>query len=101
VAARRAEQARALADQAPVLEAVGFDDATLAREVAAASVVVNATPLGSGGEGPPFDSAALGAHHVVVDLVYHPETTSLVQSARDRGAAAFNGLGMLVHQAAL
>ena len=101
VAARRIEQAVSLAQPGGVLQAVGFDDGTLAREVAAASLVINATPLGSAGEDPPFDPAALGDHHAVVDLVYHPETTPLVRTARGRGAVGVNGLGMLVHQAAL
>jgi shikimate dehydrogenase len=32
--------------------------------------------------------------------VYHPPLTPLVEAARARGAAAANGLGMLIHQAA-
>jgi shikimate dehydrogenase len=36
-----------------------------------------------------------------VDLVYHPTSTPLVEMARRRGASAVNGVGMLVHQAAL
>lgn len=72
-------------------------------DVAGAEVVVNATPLGMGraaGEPLPVDPARLRAGQVVVDLVYHPEVTPLLAAARDRGAVAVNGLGMLVHQAA-
>ena len=36
---------------------------------------------------------------VVVDLIYHPATTPLLAAARDQGAVAVNGLGMLIHQA--
>jgi shikimate dehydrogenase len=38
---------------------------------------------------------------VLVDLNYGPGRTSLRDQARDRGMAAFDGLGLLVHQAAL
>ena len=36
----------------------------------------------------------------MVDLVYHPAVTPLLAAARERGARAVNGLGMLIHQAA-
>lgn len=67
----------------------------------AADLVVNATPVGMEGypAGPPVDPARLGPGQVVVDLVYHPATTPLVAAARQRGAVATGGLGMLVHQA--
>jgi shikimate dehydrogenase len=38
---------------------------------------------------------------VVVDIVYHPLDTGLLRAARAAGAATVDGLGMLVHQAAL
>jgi shikimate dehydrogenase len=76
-------------------------------DAAGADLVVNATPLGMAGAravgGPPeiaVDPARLGAGQLVVDLVYHPVVTPLVEAARARGAAAANGLGMLIHQAA-
>lgn len=68
---------------------------------AGADLVVNATPLGMGGDpGTAVDAALLGPGQLVVDLVYHPLVTPLVAAARERGASATNGLGMLVHQAA-
>ena len=60
-------------------------------------------PVGhAGGDAPdlPVDPATLGPGQLVVDLVYHPAVTPLVEAARARGAAATNGLGMLIHQAA-
>lgn len=73
-------------------------------EVADADLVVNATPVGMGADSRalPFslDPARLGPGQSVVDLVYHPFVTPLVAAARERGAAATGGLGMLVHQAA-
>ena len=78
-------------------------------EVAAADLVVNATPLGMAtgadrgrreGRVLPFDPALLGPGQTVVDLVYHPLETPLLAAAAERGATSVNGIGMLVHQAA-
>ena len=69
--------------------------------------MVNATPLGmadaggGGGAAWPIDPSLIGAGQVVVDLVYHPRVTPWLEAARDRGASVANGVGMLVHQAAL
>ena len=49
----------------------------------------------------PLDPDYLVPGQVVVDLVYHPATTPWLRAARDRGAVTQNGLGMLVHQAAV
>ena len=70
-------------------------------------LVVNATPLGmaggTAGGAPtwPIDPSLLHAGQAVVDLVYHPSETPWMAAARSRGATVDNGLGMLVHQAAL
>jgi shikimate dehydrogenase len=83
-------------------------------DIAAADVVVNATPIGMLGSGAasssatsssgepalPLDPASLRGGQVVVDLVYHPEVTPLILAAGEHGAVAISGLGMLVHQAA-
>ena len=73
-----------------------------ASDVPAAGIVVNATPLGMASSPAelPFDPELLGPGQVVVDLVPSP-TTPLLEAATSRGALAVNGLGMLVHQAAL
>ena len=63
-------------------------------------LVINATPLGMGGEGKlPIDPERLGPGQVVNDLVYHPLVTPLLAAAAARGALAVGGLGMLLHQA--
>jgi shikimate dehydrogenase len=70
-------------------------------------LVVNATPLGMGAnreaERPewPIDPALLVKGQCVVDLVYDPPVSPWLAAARRRGADTSNGLGMLVHQAAL
>lgn len=73
-----------------------------AAEAAEADLVVNATPVGMAGDPSlPLDAGLLGPGQVVADLVYHPLATPLLEAARSRGAMAVNGLGMLIHQAAL
>jgi len=49
----------------------------------------------------PLDASFLVAGQVVVDLVYHPAVTPWLLAAKERGAVTHNGLGMLVHQAAV
>ena len=65
----------------------------------AVDIVVNATPLGVAGEAIPHP--ALGREVLVVDLLYRPAVTPLLAAARDAGAPAYGGLGLLLHQAAL
>lgn len=77
-------------------------------ELSDAEVVINATPLGMGvvvttagvPEPLPLDPRLLTDGQVVVDLVYHPAVTPLLEAARARGLRTVNGLGMLIHQAA-
>lgn len=99
VAARRLDAAIAAASLAPGGLGIGLDD--VGRAIDGADVVVNATPLGMQGEAPPFDPDVLVGCRLVLDTVYHPEATPLLAAARARAVPAANGLGMLVHQAAI
>ena len=89
----------------PVAELVGTASATVhpwseaTAVVGDAAVVVNATPLGTEGADP-VPGAAWHPGQSVVDLVYSPPNTPLVEAARAGGAHAWGGLGMLVRQAA-
>jgi len=59
---------------------------------------VNATPVGSRGvPGSPFEGPFDGA--LVYDLVYDPDPTELMVSARAAGCTVIGGLAMLVAQA--
>jgi shikimate dehydrogenase len=69
-------------------------------QLAAAELIVNATSIGFASDDLPLDPALLHPEHLVADLVYHPLDTALLRAARDAGARTFDGLGMLVHQAA-
>lgn len=99
VAARRMDAAVAAAALAPDGRAV--DLGSVADELGAADLLVNATPVGMQGEPAPIDVALLPAAAVVVDTIYHPAETPLLAAARGRGLRSVGGLGMLVHQAAL
>jgi shikimate dehydrogenase len=102
VLARRPERAAAAAALAGVRGRV-VEPAEADVDVAAADVVVNATPLGMAGVlagRVALDPALLSASQVVVDLVYEPLETPLLTAARAKGATAVDGLGILVHQAA-
>ena len=70
-------------------------------DVRDADIVVNATSVGMGADELPCDPALLRAGQVVADLVYHPRVTALLRAAHAAGAHPVDGLGMLVHQAAL
>lgn len=103
VAARRAAPAKACVKLAGAVGRLGSTD-----EAGEVDVVINATPVGMGevvalrGEPElPVDPERLGEGQLVVDLVYNPLVTPLVAAARAKGIAAVNGVGMLIHQAAL
>jgi shikimate dehydrogenase len=96
VAARNPGAAHGAARLAPDGSAVALDDLPVERF----DVIVNATPLGMGGEPPPFDPSRLHGEQFVFDTVY-PAETPLLTEARARGLRAAGGLGMLVHQGAL
>jgi shikimate dehydrogenase len=103
VAARRPE----MAERALGRGRVGTID-----EAGDVDVVVNATPVGMGvvvafdertppPDVFPVDPERLSPGQLVADLIYEPAVTPLVAAARARGIAAVNGLGMLIHQAAI
>ena len=77
-------------------------------DVSRADIVVNATSVGMGVDPParsaddlPCDPHLLHGGQIVVDLVYHPLRTAWLAAADELGARTVDGLGMLIHQAAL
>lgn len=74
-------------------------------EVPGVDLVVNASPVGMAG-GPDSSSSPVPVEllddgQIVIDIVYEPRVTPLLAAAAERGAPTINGVGMLVHQAAL
>jgi shikimate dehydrogenase len=73
-------------------------------DLSGAELVVQASSVGLADPGawhPLVERQRLHGGQLVVDLVYHPARTALLEAAEAAGAAVVNGLGMLVHQAAL
>ena len=66
-----------------------------------ASIIVNATPVGMypNTDMSPVDLAPFYALEGVLDLIYNPARTRLLQMAEEKGVTAVNGLFMLVAQA--
>jgi shikimate dehydrogenase len=101
--AAKASTAAALAGSAGLAVEVGEGADSAAQE---ADLVVNATPVGMAGTGGSDASGLLApgllrAGQVVVDLVYAPRPTPWLAAAAGAGATTVDGLGMLVHQAAV
>jgi shikimate dehydrogenase len=71
----------------------------LADELAAADLLVNATPVGTGSGESPVPVRLLRPDLAVLDLVYRPSPTRLVRDARAAGGRAEAGGGILLGQA--
>ncbi len=71
----------------------------LPRVIAGADLVVNATPVGTGADETLVPAELLRPDLAVLDLVYRPSPTRLVREARDVGAPAEAGAGILLGQA--
>ncbi|MCC8122451.1 MAG: shikimate dehydrogenase [Oscillospiraceae bacterium] len=102
---RTAERAALLCalDEQGVLRPAGFDIETLRREARQTDLLINCTSLGMHGTQGQFDDVTfldeLPAGTPVYDLIYAPPETKLLAEAAKRGLPAYNGLGLLVHQA--
>jgi shikimate dehydrogenase len=98
------------ADRARSAAALAGDAGRVGRpeDLGLVELVVHATSSGMAGGGGELTLGSQGpvdpfirSGQVVMDLVYVPALTPLLQLARDRGAVTVGGIGMLVHQAAI
>lgn len=99
VAARDAEKTSKVVALAARAQGRSVSWAGAATSAPSCDIFVNATPIGTG-TGDPLPDVTWKEGQVVVDLVYDPPATALVERARAGGSYAWGGLGMLVHQAA-
>ncbi|MEA3342308.1 MAG: shikimate dehydrogenase [Chloroflexota bacterium] len=86
------------------LRALPLTQETLIGSARTADLLVNTTTVGmwphvNGSIWP--DGVSVPSHLTVFDLVYNPLETRLLRQARESGARAIDGLGMLVRQGAL
>lgn len=97
IANRDAKRADRLASEVAARHA-RFDEVSRADKY---DIVINATSMGQSdvGEESPIPEEAMRAGQVVMDIVYKPVRTRLVEAARRRGATVINGGRMLLHQA--
>ncbi|MGT2756999.1 shikimate dehydrogenase [Streptococcus ovuberis] len=66
------------------------------------ALLVNATSVGMDGQSNPLpEGCSLDASLLVADIIYRPLETPLLVRAKKEGLIAVNGLGMLLHQAAI
>jgi shikimate dehydrogenase len=67
-----------------------------------AAALINATPVGMEPEADaiPMEPRLLGRFSLVLDIVYRPLKTRLLQEAEARGCRTIDGLQMLIHQGA-
>ena len=95
--ARRIEEVQERWHGIAPITLIGWRSEAEAAALAAASVVVNATPLAGENGAAPVDLLPRGA--LIVDLVYGPEITPWVRRARAAGLESYDGLGLLAFQA--
>jgi len=100
IANRTAARAVQLAERfADLGDLTGCGFAALAGETF--DVVINATAAGLQGEVPDLPEGVIGSQTCCYDMMYGSAPTAFMQYAQARGArCAFDGLGMLVEQAA-
>jgi shikimate dehydrogenase len=83
------------------ITALPLKEEELLDPVKSADLVVNSTPVGSGGtKGQSIWERKESFHgnQVVYDLIYRPERTKFLEMARNQGAKTINGLDMLILQ---
>lgn len=67
-------------------------------------LLINTTSLGMEpliDDMPPLDINAIRTGHFVVDIIYKPQETLLLQKAKERGCMTLNGMSMLLEQGIL
>jgi len=99
---RAEEMVSRMSAHARVTECAAVELGSDAEEaVRSADLIINATPLGMKADDDlPVPGDWLGPHHLVVDMTYGGGLTKMVSTARERGATALDGVGMLVAQGA-
>ena len=96
IANRTESKARDLAEAVPDASGHGLED--LESLVADADVLINATSVGMEEDATPVPAEALHGELAVMDAVYRPLETRLLEAAADVGATTVDGAWMLLYQ---
>jgi len=96
IANRTVPKAERLAEDVPGATAHGLD--ALPERVAETDILVNATSVGMEEDATPVPADALYADLAVLDAVYQPIETRLLEDAADAGATTVDGAWMLLYQ---
>jgi len=85
------------------LDGAVLQTAQATRSLATAEIVINTTSLGltPGDSMPPVVVEALAASALVMDMIFNPPLTPLLQAAEQRGCSILNGCSMLLYQGTL
>lgn len=102
IANRTVAKAEALAQLfAPVAPGVEINAVGFERPDQPYDLIINGTSASLQGDLPPLSPTVIGSETVIYDMMYSLQTTTFNQWALDNGAGrVFDGLGMLVEQAA-
>lgn len=79
------------------------DEIELKQQISESSILTNATPVGMGkmtGKSPVNDESVFFSQLAVMDLIYNPEKTALLEIAESHGCKIINGKDMLLWQGA-
>jgi len=103
---RTIERAEELADRlmpyARSTEIMALHISEAEEQISESRLLLNATPMGMSPDDPsPLPVSWISRDQIVCDMVYNVRETAVLKAAREAGALAVGGLGMLVHQAAL
>lgn len=82
------------------LRAMPWHESIIEAELAKAKVLVNATSVGLHGDESPLPAEVIPPDLLVMDLIYNPARTRLLQDAEAAGCQVLNGELMLLHQGA-
>jgi shikimate dehydrogenase len=81
------------------LSIYGFGEDVVDHRVSNADIIINATPLGMDGVSTPVKKKIISGGSLVIDFVYKPLRTPLLEIASSCGAVSVDGLWLLLHQA--
>ena len=94
IVGRNAERARTLTDSLKI-PFLALNDRNWSEK---AEIIINATPVGMNSTESIMSKEQISKNHVIMDTIYHPHQTTLLQYAQEQGATPVFGYKMLLYQ---